>query len=364
MKRNAIVVTVIVVASILVTNGLQFFITSKINSRSEAKYKSQIEELNSTITAIGPLQDCWTIKKDLNNKTVPGTMVTENEVEAIKIPESCINESFVMDKYDVVGKFYKIGLSHGTPFTKDMFMEKELDNTVRELDISADVFPIGLAVGDYVDFRLLYPRGEDYIAISHVRVNEINGGTVKMQLNEQQILFYDSATIENFLNTTKGSMTYLAKYTEPGIQEPAKVTYSVPQTIMNLLSKNPNIVSKIENGTVARDVIDSGTQAISSEEAGALQGGRSGMLAKITAARGLYDTVQKEKEEAAKAQQSSAASGEGSGFGLTDANGKPIDLTGGAGGTTGALDTAKSTLTNGAPSTDTSSGAKKSGGVE
>lgn len=334
MKFNvAVTKTVIIaVAVATVTNGAQFFISSRLNSKTEEKYKSQIEQLNATIDAIGPLVDCWTV--DEKAKATAGSTVLESEVVNIQIPESCVQSNFVMDKYDIIGKFYKVDLTHGTPLTKDMFMETELDDTSRSIDISADVFPIGLAVGDYVDLRLLYPKGEDYIVLSHLRVNEINSDTIKCILNEQQILFYDSAVVENFLNKSKGSATYFIKYTEPGIQEPAKITYSVPQSIMNLLDSNPNIVEQIENGSVNRDVIDTATQAITDDDGGVLAGGRSELISKIQTARQLYDSVQEEvKLQSANTDESSSEEGgDEIPFGATDANGLPvtesIDLSG------------------------------------
>lgn len=335
MKLNVAVTKTVVIAIVVagVTNGVQFFISSRLNSKTEAKYKSQIEQLNATIDKIGPLVECWTV--DERAKATKGTTVLENELTNIQIPESCVQSNYIMDKYDVVGKFYKIDLTNGTPLTKDMFMETELDDTSRELDITADVFPIGLAVGDYVDLRLIYPKGEDYIVLSHLRVNEINSETVKCIVKEEQILFYDSATIENFINKSKGSMTYLIKYTEPGIQEPAKITYSVPQSIMNLLDANPNIVEEINNGAINRDMIDTATQAIDDETGGILSGGRSELISKIQTARQLYDTVQEEmKQEQMMEEASSEEGGDEQPFGATDANGIPVtesvDLSGGS----------------------------------
>lgn len=324
MKLNMAVTKTIAIVAVVagVTNGVQFFISSKLNEKSEAKYLSQINQLNATIEAIGPLVDCWTVTE--KSKADKGLTVLESDLEKIKIPESCVQSNYILDKYDVIGKFYKVDLNNGTPLTKDMFMDSELDDTTRELDLTADVFPVGVKVGDYLDLRLLYPKGEDYIVLSHLRVNEINGDTIKCALDEQQILFYDSATVENFLNKSKGSMTYFAKYTEPGIQEPAKITYSVPQSIMNLLDSNPNIVKDISNGSVNRDVIDSNTSAIDDETGGVLSGGRTELIAKIQTAKELYDSMQIEMQAQSGFEDSSSSEEDEQPFGATDANGLPV----------------------------------------
>lgn len=324
MKLNMAVTKTIAIVAVVagVTNGVQFFISSKLNEKSEAKYLSQINQLNATIEAIGPLVDCWTVTE--KSKADKGLTVLESDLEKIKIPESCVQSNYILDKYDVIGKFYKVDLNNGTPLTKDMFMDSELDNTTRELDLTADVFPVGVKVGDYLDLRLLYPKGEDYIVLSHLRVNEINGDTIKCALDEQQILFYDSATVENFLNKSKGSMTYFAKYTEPGIQEPAKITYSVPQSIMNLLESNPNIVKDINNGSVNRDVIDSNSSAIDDETGGVLSGGRTELIAKIQTAKELYDSMQIEMQAQSGFEDSSSSEEDEQPFGATDANGLPV----------------------------------------
>lgn len=331
MKKNSIIAIIVIAASVTVTNGLQFFIVSKIDNKSRQKYESQILDLNTTLEEIGPLTDVWTVKKGIS-KDIAGTTIMDGDLEKIKFPESAVQENFIMDKYDAVDKYYKVDLTYGTPLTNDMIMDTELDDTSREQDIVADVFPVGLKVGDYVDIRLLYPKGEDYVVVSHLRVDEINSDTVKVVMTEQQRLFYDSAYVENYINSQSGSLTYFAKYTEPGIQKEATVTYSVPQSIMTLLNNNPDIVTDIQNGVINRDVIDSNTELITSDEAGSLQSGRTDYKSKIQAARQLYESTQQQvkEEEASNTEDAS----EESTFGATDANGLPLDLNSGGSSST------------------------------
>ena len=44
-------------------------------------------------------------------------------------------------------------------------MAEPIEDSTREYDIVANILPIGLKEGDYIDFRIVYPLGEDYIVL-------------------------------------------------------------------------------------------------------------------------------------------------------------------------------------------------------
>ncbi|WP_433946688.1 hypothetical protein [Paenibacillus sp. SN-8-1] len=162
-------------------------------------------------------------------------------------------------------------------------MVHESDDTVREFDVVSSTLPIGLKVGDYIDYRLVYPLGEDYIVLSHKRVEELNGKTVKLHLSESEIHQYQAAIVDYYLKMQSGSMVYMAKYVEPGAQKQATSYYAVPKNILAIMAADPNIVEKvnaaINNNT--RTIIEHGMSGVSTEQGSAINSGRNDIKSKI-----------------------------------------------------------------------------------
>lgn len=98
--------------------------------------------------------------------------------------------------------------------------------------------------GDYVDVRIRRKDGTDDIVLSKKYVVAISGQTVTMDLQEQERLLLDYATVEAALINAE---LYTVKYPDPQNQEDAVVTYAVSDKVKSLIETNPNIVKKSED---------------------------------------------------------------------------------------------------------------------
>lgn len=282
------------IACSILTNGVQFGIQYKLGSNTKAKYEKQIANYRQTLEEIGELTTCYTVATP---KSKAGEkVISEEAIEEIQIPASCVQDTFVTDYSEIKDKEYKIEIHKGTPLTKDMFMDKEINDSTRHIDISATVFPTDLVVGDYIDFRIIYPKGEDYIVLPKVRVDAITGNTINVMLNEEDIIFYDAACVDNFMNSKAGSVLYMTKYVEPGLQAKAHRTYSIPTNIQTLITNNPNIVQDVQQGTVDRDVMER-FGVVTNEELSALGSGRGALISKLQQARDTFTQNQKEAND-------------------------------------------------------------------
>ena len=63
-----------------------------------------------------------------------------------------------------------------------------------------------------------------------------------MNINEEQLLTMSSAIVEAY--KIEGAKLYAIKYTEPGNQEAAVITYEPRKDIVTLIKNNPNIVKE------------------------------------------------------------------------------------------------------------------------
>ena len=208
-----------------------FFVTNYFHNKETEQMTSQIATLNSNLEAIGPVVPCYTVQ----SATFPGQELTEDNIIEQSIPQNLKNDTFAT-KEDIIGLYSKIAITPGTPITKDMVMETEIIDSLREVDISGNRWPIGLKEGDYVDLRITYPRGEDFIVLSHKRVMSITDQTLKVYLTEEEQQLYQAALVDFYLSRSYGSDLYLTKYVEPGIQQEAGVFYSTVCPAISRLS--------------------------------------------------------------------------------------------------------------------------------
>lgn len=241
MKVLKIVGCVLVVA---VTCTATFFITSYLKDKEVDVLSSQLSTANAKIAEIGAIVPCYTVSA----VTYPGQEITEDMVTEQSIPSSLKTENFA-EREQIVGTFCKIAINPGTPITKDMVMTEAISDTTREVDITGNRWPIGLQEGDYVDVRITYPRGEDFLVLSHKRVMSITDRTLKIHMTEEEMHLYQAALVDFYLSKDYGSDLYLTKYVEPGVQQDAIPYYSVPSNVAAIVLKDPNIIDKAQVNT-------------------------------------------------------------------------------------------------------------------
>ena len=190
----------------------------------------------------------------------------------------------------IVGKYYKVNIEPGTPITSDLVMEDKMDNTLRDIDISVSTWVVGMRVGDYVDIRLTLPYGEDYVVLTHKRIQSIGDKTVKMYLTEDEWNTYQSAMVDYYLYSQKGARIYFSKYVAPGLQTEATAFYAISDRVKEVIRTNPNIVNlaQMEAQSALRPVIDGYLEQAKSpnttveQEAAAISAGRNSYTSDVS----------------------------------------------------------------------------------
>lgn len=229
-------------------------------------------ELQSAIDAIGPVSDVWTVKADV----FPGKEIKADDLVKQTIPVSSINENYILNQEDLVGKYYKVGLKPGTSLTKDVVMEEEMPETVYERDMTFGFIPLGLKEGDYVDIRAVLPKGEEFIVVEHKRIEDVvtDTNTVKVILTESELARWTSSLKDKALYGNKGLGLYITKYVEPGLHDSTIPFYPVRKEMESVVTLNPNITNKKEciNAGI-RDEIEKMLANVTDDIAGNLASG-------------------------------------------------------------------------------------------
>lgn len=232
-----------------------------------------------------------------------GNECYDYELEPIEVPISAVLESNIISDTDIIGKHYKVDLKQGTWVVKELFEEFILKNDMRKMDVVFDEIPIGLETGDYIDVRISFPLGQDYIALSHKRVDEINGSTVKLIVEQRDFYMYESMKTD--IATYQSTKIYGAQYIEAGIQEAATTYYPVNLEVLKTMLLDPNM-STGDYGKVLELRKQLEEQLGSSERvevSDTVTSGRRAISEKFAEAENQYLKLQQEKERNAAAEE-------------------------------------------------------------
>lgn len=277
----------------VVVSGIWFGVMLHRTGSLEKKYTGEVAKLESTLNALGPSVTCYTLSESFwnnNNKDIAGRTITDDSLQAISVPSSLVGTAYVTNKEDIIGKYYKVNIEPGTPITSDLVMEDKMDNTLRDIDISVSTWVVGMRVGDYVDIRLTLPYGEDYIVLTHKRIQSIGDKTVKMYLTEDEWNTYQSAMVDYYLYSQKGARIYFSKYVAPGLQTEATAFYAISDRVKEVIRTNPNIVNlaQMEAQSALRPIIDGYLEQAKSpnttveQEAAAISAGRNSYTSDVS----------------------------------------------------------------------------------
>lgn len=187
--------------------------------------------------------------ENVDNKTVFEEDVNVQLQEEINsLPE----EYFMSD--DQMGSQINIGVKANEPIMASYLAKTTVSTDLREYEISCANLMTDQEEYDYVDVRILFPDGSDYLVLPKkvIRNLHLDNCVFYTYLNEDEILRFASAIIDAY--TTTGTYIYTTRYVESSLQEEAVPDYPVRAATLSLLQTDPNIlqVAKETLNTEAR----------------------------------------------------------------------------------------------------------------
>ena len=156
-------------------------------------------------------QDVAVLTQDvIQGEVIEDSMVTTISVHKKTVPSGALKKS------DISGKVAKYNIAANVPLTDSMLTTEIIDADIRSQEINTVVMPSDLDEGDYVDIRIMYPNGTDYIVLAQKQVEKISGQTMWLNLAEDERLLLNSAMVDSFLNS--GTKLYATKYADSDSQ--------------------------------------------------------------------------------------------------------------------------------------------------
>lgn len=154
-------------------------------------------------------QDVVVCKRDV----IQGEVITEDMVTIAKnINKSTIPNGAKNSVSEVVGSVAKYNIAANVPVLDSMTTNEIVSADIRSQEINTVLMPTDLNVDEYVDIRIMFPNGTDYVVLSQKKIENIIGTTFWLNIAEDERLLLNSAVVDSFLN--QGSKLYATKYTD------------------------------------------------------------------------------------------------------------------------------------------------------
>lgn len=295
-KDVKVILAIILVLTWIVGGVLGFFYYNH-NKKELNKKEETITQLQANIDSIGELVTVYKVASDVKM----GKKIEETDLLPTEVPIGTAS-NFIQSPSEIVGGFYRIGLSADTVINRDTVTTTELSDDLRLLDVVVNNVPVGLKPDTYVDIRITLPLGEDFIAMAHKKVYAINNGVLKVAVSEKDIHTYNSMLIDSLLYP--GTSLYAVEYVEGGAQKAADVYYPVSNNILAIAQKDPNLLDAIKSDMIQkRALIDNGLSQLDPED------GRVKEAIDITLQRGRekYQNIMTDAARAAQIAEEKAA---------------------------------------------------------
>lgn len=294
MKKKVNGLKIMGIVLLLVTVGmaasLYFLYVSKQNQKSLSEQITSLEwEIESN------KQFVYVATGDLKK----GTVLEDNVNVELQENVTALPAELYLQEEDL-GKTLVVDVNAYEPVMANMVTAEKITADTREYEIGVANLMVDQQIGDYVDIRIMFPNGEDYIVIPKIKVKNLllENAMFYANLNESQILTLASATIDAF--TISGTKIYTTRYVEENLQEEAIPNYPVRKDIVSLIASDPNILEVAQQtlNYSAREIMESKLSALTEDH-----------LKSVVEGHGIVDTAnasamgQRLSEEEAAAQQ-------------------------------------------------------------
>ncbi len=178
-----------------------------------------------------------------------GEVLLDKDIAPAEISTHFIPADAVTEPSLAVGKVIRCSISSNTVITDSLLYSKqEYPDDMRLMEYSVLNLPKKLQTLEYIDIRIMFPNGLDYIVISKKQVTDLQNteespkSIVWFHACEEEILRMASAIVD--ASIVEGAILYAVPYIAPDIQNEAVRTYPSNPDVQNLIMENPNIINK------------------------------------------------------------------------------------------------------------------------
>lgn len=144
---------------------------------------------------------------------------------------------------DMIGSIALLNIDAYQPISSNMVSPLKITQDSREYEINVANLMTDQKPDDYVDVRIMFPTGEDYLILAKKPVKNLikENSIFYTYMDEDEILRMASATIDAF--TVTGAYIYTTRYVASSMQEDAIPNYYVKPEVIDLINSDPNVLN-------------------------------------------------------------------------------------------------------------------------
>lgn len=228
-KQKKIMNIVIAVLAVLLGMVSAAYIVTKMSYDDELEYSAELQaemEANK--------QTVYVVS------TVDGTGIGHGEIieEGVNVQKQLVYtglDSFNYISEEDLGNTAIVDMYEGMTVMKNMVTPISIEKDTREYEIQVVNLMVDQQENDYVDIRILFPDGSDYLVLPKKQIKNLSLEQCVFwtYLNEEEILRMASATIDAY--TITGTKIYAARYVEGNLQDEAVPTYLVNSYVQDMM---------------------------------------------------------------------------------------------------------------------------------
>lgn len=170
----------------------------------------------------------------LNRDVLQGEIIQPEDVQTVTVHKNTV-PSGALSAGAVSGRVAKYNIPSNIPITQEMITDSVIDGDIRDQEINTVLLPSDLTDGEYIDVRIMYPNGTDYIVLSQKRTDKIVGNTMWLKLSEDERLLLNGAVVDSYLN--EGTKLYATKYSDSDSQIQTEDSEQVQKLVKARLSE-------------------------------------------------------------------------------------------------------------------------------
>ncbi len=252
-KKRIIKMVSLIVASVLLTFFSTFYFFGVYEkNKIVAEYDKKLEEYKIDLSS-----SCYQLNKDVEKNS----KVEKEDLKEVKIPRELKSKSLIVKMEKLDDSYYSEDLEKGSLLYKNMVYNYDgLESDLREYEVSSLILPTGIEIGDYIDVRISFPNGLDYVVLSKKKIRSINeieeekdGSLSTVYLNSEEILRLSSAMVDSYMN---GEVKlYSTVYLDPQTQKASEVTYPNNSAVEEQMNIDANVLARIGKGGELKKVI-------------------------------------------------------------------------------------------------------------
>lgn len=234
-----------IILSLFIAGTVYFNYLNKIKKLTEQE-KVQIGQLAvEEYKKNNPTNLVYTV---VTNKK-SGEVLIDKDISPEEINANLLPADAITDPSLAVGKVIRCSIMSNTVLTNSLlYGEQDYPDDMRLVEYTVLNLPQKLQKSEFIDIRIMFPNGLDYIVLSKKQVTDLqeSEGSQKnliwFHAGEEEILRMASAIVD--ASIVEGTVLYAVPYIAPDIQDEAVRTYPANPEVQKLILENPNIVNK------------------------------------------------------------------------------------------------------------------------